>query len=92
MSLEPLIGLAIAGAAVPLIKLLTSRLRRFVRHRVNDGPIRRILLTPLGYTKRARKEAAMHAVLDDYHLRSHRSHELGQRNGSSESPSSTEPL
>jgi hypothetical protein len=84
MSIEPLIGLAIASAVVPLIKLATSRARRSLRHGMKDGPLRRFLMTPLGYTKKARDEAATQAVLDDYHLLALRRHELRQRHGASE--------
>ena len=68
MSLEPFIGLVIAGALVPIIAGATSRARRFVRHGMRDGPLRRVLLTPLGYSRKAKDEAAERAVLDDYHL------------------------
>jgi hypothetical protein len=84
MSVEPFIGLMAAGALVPIIAAMTSRVRRYIRHGMSDGPIRRLLLTPLGYTKKARDEAAMQAVVDDYHLLGHRRHELRQRNGASE--------
>jgi hypothetical protein len=83
MSIEPFVGLIIAGAAVPLIKHLTSRMRRLVRHGMNDGPMRRILLTPLGYTRKAKNEAAARATLDDYHLLI--PHQLGERDRTSAS-------
>jgi hypothetical protein len=86
MSIEPLIGLAIAGAIVPLIKLATSRARRSLRHGMKDGPLRSFLLTPLGYTKKVRNEAATRAILDDYHLLALGSHELRERNGASKTP------
>jgi hypothetical protein len=78
MSIEPFIGLLVAGALVPIIKRMTSAMRRFVRHRLNDGPLRRILLTPIGYTRKDRDEAAARAVMDDYHLLI--PHQLGERN------------
>ena len=81
MSIEPFIGFAIAGAIVPIVKRLTSSARRFVRHGMSDSLLRRILLTPLGYTRKARNEAADRAVLDDYHLIS--PHQLGQRDRAS---------
>jgi len=77
MSVEPFIGLVIAGALVPLIAGLTSRARRFVRHRMSDGRLRRMLLTPLGYSRKAKNEAAQRAVLDDYHLLI--PHQVGER-------------
>jgi hypothetical protein len=77
MSIEPFIGLLIAGALVPIIKRLTSSIRRFVRHGLNDGPVRRILLTPIGYTRKERNKAAARAIMDDYHLLV--PHQLGER-------------
>lgn len=50
---------------------------------MTDGPLRRLLLTPLGYTKKARTEAATQALLDDYHLLAPGSHELRERHGTS---------
>jgi hypothetical protein len=90
MSVEPFIGLVAAGALVPIIANLTARVRRFVRHGMSDGPLRRFLLTPLGYTKKTRDEAAMQAVVDDYHLLGHRRHELRQRNGAGERAAPTD--
>jgi hypothetical protein len=81
MSVQPFIGLVIAGALVPIIAGLTSRARRFVRHRMSDGRLRRILLTPLGYSRKARNEAAERAVLDDYHLLV--PHQVSERDGAS---------
>jgi hypothetical protein len=90
MSIEPFIGLMIAGALTPIIKVMTSRLRRSVRHGMSDGPLRRILLTPIGYTKKAREEAAAQAVLADYHLII--PHEGRKRNGAESAALPTECL
>lgn len=46
---------------------------------MNDGPLRRILLTPIGYTKKARDEAALQAIVDDYHLLTPGAHQLRER-------------
>lgn len=75
------IALAIAALIAPLIaRFLTAPIRRWIRHGMNDGPLRRLFLTPIGYTKKARQEAAQNATLDDYHLLAPGSHKLRERN------------
>jgi hypothetical protein len=78
------IGLALVAVAAPLIKrFLTAPLRRWVRHGMKDSRLRTILLTPLGYTKKARDEAAMRAVMDDYHLLAPVTQKLRERDSTS---------
>lgn len=79
MSIWPLIGAMVAAGVAPYIKQMTAYPRRWMRHRMNDGPLRRFLLTPIGYTKKARDEAATKATLEDYHLLAPGPHELGER-------------
>ena len=66
MNLWPLMGLGLAASLVPLVKtFLTAPVRRLIKYRMNDSALKRVLLTPLGYTKRARDEAANAALLED---------------------------
>lgn len=93
MSIWPLIGVSMAAAIAPAIRsFLTSPIRRLIRHRMNDGPLRRILLTPLGYNKKARNNAAMQAIRDDYHLLIPDSHQLRKRNSTSKRGDSSSRL
>jgi hypothetical protein len=63
------LGVGLAAAIAPLAKkYLTAPLRRAVKNRLKDGPIKRVLLTPLGYTKAARDSAANAAMWEDYSL------------------------
>lgn len=87
------IGLTVAAAAAPLVtRFLTSPIRRLIRHGLSDGPMRRLLLTPIGYTKKARQEAAQKATLDDYHLLAPGSHELRERHRTNSTTLPTERL
>jgi hypothetical protein len=70
MDISPFIGIALAGAIAPLVKkYVTAPIRRAVKN-LPDGKLRRALLTPLGYTKTARNEAALLASLEDIAIRS----------------------
>jgi len=63
------LGIGLAFAFVPAGKrFVTSPLRRAVKNRLPNGTFKRILLMPLGYTKKARDEAAMLADIEDYRL------------------------
>ncbi len=69
MAIYEILGFAGAAAIVPLTKhFITEPIRRYVRHGMKDGWLRRTLLCPLGYTKKARDDAATQAVMNDYHL------------------------
>jgi hypothetical protein len=72
MDIGPFLGIAIAGAIAPLVKkYVTAPIRRRVKN-LPDGKLRRLLLTPLGYTKKARDEAELIASIEDIAIRSRR--------------------
>lgn len=72
MDVGPFLGIALAGAIAPLVKkFITAPIRRAVKN-LPDGKLRRVLLTPLGYTKKARNEAELEASLTDIAIRSRR--------------------
>lgn len=67
--IETFLSLFFAAALAPLGKrYVTSPVRRWIKRVLPEGRIKRMLLTPLGYTKRARDEAAFEATIEDYRL------------------------
>lgn len=69
MSLLSAVAVGVGLAIAPIIKKkLTSPVRRIVKHRMKDGPVKRLLLMPLGYTKKAREAALYESLIDDHEL------------------------
>lgn len=67
--LEIFLVLFFGSILAPLVKrYLTAPIRRWVKRALPEGHIKRALLTPLGYTKRARDGAAFEATMEDYRL------------------------
>lgn len=69
MSITSALSVGIAIAIAPIIKKkCTSPVRRFIKRSLKDGPLKRVLLTPLGYTKKARQAALFESLIDDHEL------------------------
>ena len=78
------IFLVVLGASIlePVGKrFVTAPIRRLVKRLFPEGRLKRLLLTPLGYTKRAKEEAEFEATIEDYCLLMKRQDRRGARKG-----------
>lgn len=79
MNIYGLVGFGVAMALAPLGRKVTARWRRWAIVHLKDGRFKRLMLTPLGYTKSARDAAAAEAAAEDCALLGERARQSWKR-------------